>query len=371
MTVAQDFSYSYADKQQEFSISFGDIESEGKYYARVLGQKQYELKDHLGNVRVLVSDRKLLEDRNQDGEPEVRAEVLASYNYYPFGMQHPGRTYEGSAEYRFGFNGKEKDNSFGVTNYDYGFRIYNPQIAKFLSVDPLTKEYPWYTPYQFAGNKPVWAVDLDGLEEWYTWQYWEESVSSGTTQITKFTNNKIEETKNAVGNKVFKLGGEVNVSLGAQMSLEVKKVAGATVNLGSVELLSVKYGIEFSSEGFDGTLNGNLIGGSEKPKGGGDLSGGFKFTQQLSGSAGFGGLISDETVLTSSGGDEGGVGFEHTKVKISAGVLGVSATDEHNLTQEGQGKKVTIKAAAEASGALFLGVQGSFGLSMEEQMPKK
>lgn len=51
-------------------------------------------------------------------------------------------------------------------SYDYGFRIYNPRIAKFLSVDPLTKSYPWYTPYQFAGNKPIWAIDLDGLEEY-------------------------------------------------------------------------------------------------------------------------------------------------------------------------------------------------------------
>ena len=48
--------------------------------------------------------------------------------------------------------------------YDYGFRIYNPRIGKFLSVDPLAKDYPWYTPYQFAGNMPIWAIDLDGLE---------------------------------------------------------------------------------------------------------------------------------------------------------------------------------------------------------------
>jgi hypothetical protein len=45
------------------------------------------------------------------------------------------------------------------------FRIYNPALGRFLSVDPLKKEYPWYTPYQFAGNMPVWAIDLDGLEE--------------------------------------------------------------------------------------------------------------------------------------------------------------------------------------------------------------
>lgn len=32
-------------------------------------------------------------------------------------------------------------------------------------MDPLTREFPWYTPYQFAGNKPIIAIDLDGLEE--------------------------------------------------------------------------------------------------------------------------------------------------------------------------------------------------------------
>lgn len=43
-------------------------------------------------------------------------------------------------------------------------RIYDPRIAKFLSVDPLTKSFPWYTPYQFAGNMPTIAIDLDGAE---------------------------------------------------------------------------------------------------------------------------------------------------------------------------------------------------------------
>jgi len=74
-----------------------------------------------------------------------------------------------SPEYRYGFNGKEKDENgeWGDhTNYDYGFRIYNPGIGRFLSVDPLFSGYPWYTPYQFAGNGPIWAIDIDGLEEY-------------------------------------------------------------------------------------------------------------------------------------------------------------------------------------------------------------
>ena len=80
---------------------------------------------------------------------------------------HTTNSLNAFSRYRFHFNGKESDNEvYGEGNvYDYGFRIYNPRLGKFLSVDPLTKSYPWYTPYQFAGNKPINCVDLDGLEE--------------------------------------------------------------------------------------------------------------------------------------------------------------------------------------------------------------
>ena len=79
----------------------------------------------------------------------------------------PGRTYVPENKYRFGFNGKELDEEGmggGGATYDYGFRIYNPQIARFLSMDPLAPKFPFYTPYQFAANTPIGAIDLDGLE---------------------------------------------------------------------------------------------------------------------------------------------------------------------------------------------------------------
>jgi len=66
--------------------------------------------------------------------------------------------------YRYGFNGKEKDGDMDGNNYDYGFRIYNPGLGRFLSVDPLQKKFADLTPYQFSGNTPVMAVDLDGKE---------------------------------------------------------------------------------------------------------------------------------------------------------------------------------------------------------------
>jgi len=90
--------------------------------------------------------------------------------------------------YRYGFNGKEIDKGSegmggGGSTYDYGFRIYNPSLGKFLSVDPLSSSYPWYTPYQFAGNMPIWAIDLDGLEEYKVVSFFEALTGKTTSQM--------------------------------------------------------------------------------------------------------------------------------------------------------------------------------------------
>jgi RHS repeat-associated protein len=63
---------------------------------------------------------------------------------------------------RFRFCGKEKDNESGL--YYYGLRYYAAWTCRFISVDPLAGKYPFYTPYQYAGNKPINFIDLDGKE---------------------------------------------------------------------------------------------------------------------------------------------------------------------------------------------------------------
>lgn len=83
-------------------------------------------------------------------------------------MMMPGRKYtQLSSGYRYGFNGKENDNDIkGDGNqYDYGFRIYDPRVGRFLSTDPLFKGYPWNSPYSYAEGDVIRSVDLDGLEK--------------------------------------------------------------------------------------------------------------------------------------------------------------------------------------------------------------
>ncbi len=142
---------------------------------------------------VTISDLK----RYDDTEGHYVADVQTATDYFPFGMQMPRRNDSAGSGYRFAFNGKEMDSEVAGhgNQYDYGFRIYNPRIAKFLSVDPLTKSYPWYTPYQFAGNKPIWAIDLDGLEEYYvsTFQYFDANTAQlkQVTSPSKYDGEKI------------------------------------------------------------------------------------------------------------------------------------------------------------------------------------
>ena len=129
------------------------------------GYKQYELSNHLGNVLVTITDKKNGVSTNGTTIDNYAADVSTANDYYPFGMGMSNRKFS-TDKYRYGFNGKELDKEvFSTSSYDYGFRIYNPGLSKFLSVDPLSKSYHWYTPYQFAGNKPTIAIDVDGLED--------------------------------------------------------------------------------------------------------------------------------------------------------------------------------------------------------------
>jgi len=82
------------------------------------------------------------------------------------GMALPGRSYNaGNSSYKYGFNGKEDDKDISPGGQDYGMRIYDKRVCRFLSVDPITKDYPELTPYQFASDEPLSNIDLDGLEK--------------------------------------------------------------------------------------------------------------------------------------------------------------------------------------------------------------
>ncbi|MEZ4850686.1 MAG: hypothetical protein R3B93_19130 [Bacteroidia bacterium] len=138
-------------------------------HQRILGKKNYELSNHLGNVLATVSDKKIVNLDAGGGIPFVisgyTADLLFASDYYPFGMQMPGRTYNAGG-YRFGFQGQETDDEiYGTGNaVSYKYRVHDARIGRFLSIDPLAPEYSWNSPYAFSENRVIDGVELEGLE---------------------------------------------------------------------------------------------------------------------------------------------------------------------------------------------------------------
>ena len=103
------------------------------------------MKDHLGSTRAVV---------NQGGT------VKQEYQYYPF-----GKRWDDMYEYfkqPYQYNGKEMDEMHGLRWLDYGARMYEPALGRFMTMDPLAEKYYSISPYAYCANNPVNAIDIDG-----------------------------------------------------------------------------------------------------------------------------------------------------------------------------------------------------------------
>ena len=81
---------------------------------------------------------------------------------------------------------------------------FDPTVStRFLSVDPIARDFPELTPYQFASNTPIKAIDLDGLEagDIYQVQYHEGLVGGGVLSHNKISKDDVTDlhTNQAIG----------------------------------------------------------------------------------------------------------------------------------------------------------------------------
>ncbi len=91
--------------------------------------------------------------------------LRTNINHYSFGSPMPGRSYQSSVDkYRYGMNGKEKDDEIvgSGNSYDFGARQNDPRLGRWWSVDPEYKQYPHASPYSAFGNNPNYYIDPGG-----------------------------------------------------------------------------------------------------------------------------------------------------------------------------------------------------------------
>ena len=141
----------------------------------------YQYRDHLGNVRVSFVKN----------SAEV-LQIMDSNDYYPFGMNFL-KPNSGvflfdplASPYNYKYNGKELQET-GM--YDYGWRQYMPDIARWNGIDKLSEDYISHSPYAYVMNNPVMMFDPDGRSGNWWDNVWTAAGENGTTTYTNFNSD--------------------------------------------------------------------------------------------------------------------------------------------------------------------------------------
>ena len=121
----------------------------------------YQYKDHLGNVRLSYTDN------------NGTTVIVEEDNYYPFGLKHKGYNdgtdpLANNVAQKWKYNGIELEDSFGLDLYEMDLRQYDPAIAKWTAIDPVT--HFSYSTYSAFDNNPAFFADPSGADgEHYNW----------------------------------------------------------------------------------------------------------------------------------------------------------------------------------------------------------
>lgn len=93
---------------------------------------------------------------------QTKSPVIASNDYYPFGLSFNSYQRENSLANDYKYNGKEEQNELGIGWLDYGARMYQPDVSRFFTQDRFAEKYDGLSPYQYAALNPIKYIDVNG-----------------------------------------------------------------------------------------------------------------------------------------------------------------------------------------------------------------
>ena len=330
------------------------------YYEFTTSRYVYNYKDHLGNIRL---------SYYRNG---ATAQVLEENNYYPFGLKHEGynELNTGTAAYNYKYNGKELQET-GM--YDYGARMYMPDIGRWGVVDPLAEKMPSWSPYAYGFNNPIRMGDPTGMEpeDWVKrnglWN-WENNITSRDQALKSGAEDYADGKSNNTYTSIS--GSEVTLKQNNQWSEDFTNVNRARLGEAIANCAACQQIETFEKVAFIGIPLALATGGV----------GGFALSGEMTAGAIGGRLLTDAAIqtaanFTTNGGNLGnalgrvnltqsalaGVGMNYVGnsiLSVSTNISLQSQNSVFNGTRTGT-EFATQSALGIAGGAAAKGISGS------------
>ncbi|MCX8142717.1 MAG: hypothetical protein N3F62_00520 [Bacteroidia bacterium] len=186
----------------------------------VFGKKRYELSDWLGNVRVVINDRKT-PINSGNATVGYKAQVVSVTDYYSFGGEIAERTYDPVKPfYRFGFNTQEKTFELNRDHYTAKFWEYDARLGRRWNVDLIAKSNQ--SPYSVFASNPILFIDINGLDTSFA----DNNARKEFKEVYNLVSNKIESLENKVNNLLQKWNeiGYSNEKSNKRMSKKIENI---------------------------------------------------------------------------------------------------------------------------------------------------
>jgi RHS repeat-associated protein len=172
----------YIDYEEDEIFENGALYQTGHDEGRIVNDVyEYNIFDHLGNLRVAFKDN--------NGIPEV----VQYQNHGAWGESLENINYSKPIDNKFTFSTYEKEDDFGINVFDAHARVFDSTVPRFWSHDVMSEKFSSYSPYHFSGNNPIMNIDPDG-QDWFRHNetgslIWKDSQAGDITVNDQVFNN--------------------------------------------------------------------------------------------------------------------------------------------------------------------------------------
>jgi RHS repeat-associated protein len=187
----------------------------------------------------------------------VKSPIVATDEYYPFGLTFNSYVRENDTPNKFKFQGQEHIDDLNLGWDSFKWRNHQPDIGRFFGIDPLADKYVYNSPYAFSENQVVAHRELEGLEKIDSKMGpgSDPDHGGGTTQrVIKTETSKTGLTvTGGVAISSDKVDRQYDVPNGKKLPTEIR----TTDKDGNGVVVKVNFGEGFASDG-NHTPNNNL-----------------------------------------------------------------------------------------------------------------